>query len=519
MGYIIGVSSGMFGAAGREEQISYTDISQKAFYGALKGVNFTQIDIETATELDSPYIEERTKKIRELGLSYGFHGETPAMRGASIALTSAVRDHYISSHNRLITNLENAGKLKGKYYLIHSCEATETPYVRLGMDLQPTTIVDFYGRDFYIFLEENKYLLDWAANNNEILTVTKAIRITENYVSNYYRELISKELEKIPKNERTPEKIKEIIRKIAFKLRKNEILEFSKVSELTYGSEKVAYKIIAKWMAEKKDPLWMGIVGNKSFEEIEKDYIMWVPAVAAKYIWGHFNPINKFKDPKQILEKYKIYFVIETPMVSAGMEKDFRLTHPKHFVILAKNSNTSYFKIVFDFEHMLGAGINPDKEIEDMIPNGGKYVKVLHVGWPTALQPAHYPIFLGSEQQEWLYKWMFKLRKKGFDESEDRFIIFERSSPIGQRDPVMESTLALKKIIEFLRKDIPPDKLPLEFYGIDKKDFKMQEVQIREHALDPIRGLLTIPEERHSFLSRAAIEKGKGNEWETEKYR
>ncbi|MCK4428973.1 MAG: hypothetical protein KAU95_01250, partial [Candidatus Aenigmarchaeota archaeon] len=42
--YIPGVSSGMFGMAQPQEKISMIDLSQKGFYSALKGVNFTQID-------------------------------------------------------------------------------------------------------------------------------------------------------------------------------------------------------------------------------------------------------------------------------------------------------------------------------------------------------------------------------------------------------------------------------------------------------------------------------------------
>jgi hypothetical protein len=206
-------------------------------------------------------------------------------------------------------------------------------------------------------------------------------------------------------------------------------------------------------------------------------------------------------------------------MVAAGIEEEYRFVHPKHFVVLCKNAGTKYCRACMDFEHILGAGINPDEEINAMPSDGGKYINVLHVGWPTPLQPAHYPIPLGSEQQEWLYKWMFKLRKKGFDESENRYIVFERGASFPGLDPVLQSTLALKKIIEYLRLDVPPEKLPPEFYGVEALEIKRQETQIIKHALDPIRGLLKMPEEKLTFLGGAAAREGKGKEWETEKYR
>ena len=39
-GYMIGVSSGFFGAAQRGEQISLIDLAQKGFYSALKRCKF-----------------------------------------------------------------------------------------------------------------------------------------------------------------------------------------------------------------------------------------------------------------------------------------------------------------------------------------------------------------------------------------------------------------------------------------------------------------------------------------------
>ncbi len=534
--YIVGVSSGMFGVAQPQEKISLIDLSQKGFYSALKGVNFTQIDIETSTELDSPYIDKRLERIRGLGITYGFHGETPAMGGAQIALTSAIEDQYATGHKRFTKNLEGTGRLKAVYYLQHSCEGppAENPYTRLGESMQPTSLVDIWGRRLYIFLRENPNVLDWLIDQEELyecLKVAPPENNAERERDRIMREVAREKglLDKLQVNKITEQEMREILEEVGKrmpevgrKITKEQIKGSLKTSEMAWGTERIAYLVTGKWMSDKKDPLWLGIVGDKSFESVKEKPSEWVPAVAAKYIWGHLNPLSeleeKFLDPKKILEKYNFDFVIETPMVSRGMEREYRLTRPKHFVTLCKNLGTSHCGAVIDFEHCLGADINPDKEIEEFCSDDGKYIKALHVGWPTPLQPAHVPIPLGSEQQEWLYRWMFALRKKGFDENKDRYIIFERAGGVGG-DPVDQSTLALKKIIEFLRQDKDPDKLPKEFYGIEERDLRMQDAEIMEHAFDPIKGLITTPEGKHGFLSKAALEKGKGKEWETEKYR
>lgn len=535
-GYIPGVSSGMFGTASRGEYASYIDLSQKGFFGALKGVNFTMVDIERSTEFGSPELEGKVKKLREdLGIEIGFHGLTAAMGARGIFLDSAIEDDYQRTHDALIRDLERSGKLKAKFYLQHASETT--PYGWLGKDAQPSTIVDIWGRRFHIFLNENKNLIDWAIKQDDVCEaiVNSTRKDFEERIMPEARRIATEEKAKTLEKMRpfTIEELDEIEKRakeiIEEELRRR-LTTFSQSRSLSYGSERIAYFITAKWMSDQNDPIWQGIVGKK-FEGVKENYRLWVPAVSAKYIWGHLHPdkcpdqSKAMKDPKPILDKYNIDFVIETAMVGAGIEEEYRFTHPKHFIILCKHAGTKHFKACLDFEHMLGAGINPEQEIKEMDPDGGKYVNVLHVGWPTPLQPAHIPIPVGSEQQEWLYKWMYALRKKGFDEKENRYIVFERAGPVPHpeargEDPVLQSTLALRKIIEYLRKETPPKDLPKEFYGIDEKEEKMQTSRITEHALDPIRGLLTTPEGKHGFLGEAAKGKGKIKEWEEgEKYR
>jgi hypothetical protein len=322
---------------------------------------------------------------------------------------------------------------------------------------------------------------------------------------------------------------------------------------LLYGPERWAYYFIAKWMEENKDILWEKIVDvsikfyarmeGKTVEKwladkkidpkklsIEDDnfrmcYELWVPAVSAKYILGHFFPTrSEYEDPKKHLDEKEMIFALEPPMGGRGIEEWLRLANPCQYYFLVEEMNRRAGKIIFavamDFEHMLSLRIDPEIVIELLPKDGGKHVRVIHAGWPSTLAPAHLAIEVGSDQQKYLYEMYYKLRQKGFGKENDVYIIFERGGP----ESFQQSIIALQLIIECLEKDVPPEKLMEhpEFFGIDIKQvasIERQKTVIREHAFEPLRGLIVVPEEAHTFLGRAAVEKGKAEEWRRERYR
>jgi hypothetical protein len=330
------------------------------------------------------------------------------------------------------------------------------------------------------------------------------------------------------------------------------ILDYVQSRTLHYGPERVAYYFTAKWMETNKDPLWENIVranveyfakdenktvaewmnsrGIKNLsiedENFRKYSYLWVPAVSAKYIWGHLNqdknPSKLYANLKETIKKYKMPLVLETPMAHRGIEEWLRLPNPIQMYYLAKQVNEEAgfecVALAMDFEHMISIRLEPEKVI-DVLPEGaGKFVRVLHLGYPAPLAPAHIPIPFGSEQQLYLYKMMYMLRQKGFGKNNSEFfIIFERG---GGADPIQQSVLAIREIVKFLEKDTPWGKLPAEFYGLATGQIASWERQlttIREHAREPLKGLITTPEEDHTFLGRAAIEKGKRpDEWKKE---
>jgi sugar phosphate isomerase/epimerase len=505
-GYVIGFSSGMFMTASQEEREQFLTMPRKFFKGALEGVTFTQVDIESINEFKEPFLKEGINRMKSLGLRLGFHGESYAMGGAEKPigmLDSCIESDYVHAHDRLIEHIEGCGSLGGEYVNIHPSETT--PFIKLGLQLQPAKLVDPWGRPFKDFFKENPKMLDWA-----ISAVDKGI-ITATHLSGYrrgYREEVADE--RRSKNKEFTEEEK---RQILKEGDERALSAFVDSSELEYGPERIAYIIISKWMQENKDQLWRDIVGKYIPDDKLNDKNKeWVPAVAAKYIWGHFNPKSN-KDPKPLLQKYELYFAFETQMGSAGLEGLQRLSRPRDMVFMCKAIGSPYVTVCFDFEHVLSQNMNPREEIES-IPSGlASYIKVCHLGWPTPHVPAHMPIPLGSEAQLYLYELLFELRKKGMDRG---FFIFERAG-----EARGSTILALRMIKQFLEKDVPPKELPLSFYGMEEKgpDIRRQEVSMREHFLDPLKGMLVVPEEEYTFLSKAATEKGKAEVWKKEQFR
>lgn len=538
MSYVVGVSSGAFGVTTAEERPQLVGLFKKAQSCITRGVQFIQLDLESISEFEEPELSKKMKRdiIEKLGVKFGIHSETKAFGVEAAELDSAIGIEYERAHKRLIDILKKSGEIESKYVLIHSSESD--PFPILALRTQSTDLVDFYGRPLKIFLKENEWLLDWIMEGSGKFIWVEVIgrdfdehlkAIAEEYRRDYE---LTHEGRKIPEellNQRIKD-AKEHYRKF--------FMDTVSSKSLHYGPERWAYYLIAKWMEEKKDPLWEKIIKvnieffakreKKTVEEwasekkidlqklsidddnFRNNHEIWVPAVSAKYIWGHMNPIlPTYPDPKSIIKKYNMPLVLETPMGGRGIEEWLRFYNPLHIFCLCEEVGTEYLQLALDLEHMLSIRLDPEIVI-NLLPEGaGKFVKVIHAGWPATLAPAHLPIYLGSEQQLYLYKMYYLLRKKGFglDPKTDHFIVFERGGP----ETFQESIISLRKIVEFLEKDVPPEKLPPEFFGIATGEIASEERQlaiIREHAREPLKGLLSVPEEEWTFLSKAATEKG-----------
>ena len=297
-----------------------------------------------------------------------------------------------------------------------------------------------------------------------------------------------------------------------------------------------------------------------------------VAIVASRYIIGHFSEKNKeefIAEEKRVYtkinkEKYKEFeeFLNKTPFEKI-IEINKKISEKKgkgiHFRVVFENPEKEregeeglqriiHFSdiyrmvkaahmiagfpclgIVFDQEHYLHNNLDPLKEIEDIkkITNDvGDYLLVFHVGAPKPYHPAHEPIDIGSEAQYWIYKYAYELRKLGFGKNREGIFIFERGGARGGQVPAQfigQSAAALRIIVEYLEKNVEPEKLPPDFYGVSSREILSEERQlaiIKEHFFDPLKGMLQVPEEEYTFLGEKAIEKGKRpEEWKKEELR
>jgi len=532
MPYKLGVSTGLFSiakSADPEGRHEYLGIPRKALWSITKGVNFAQVDLESMAEFIEPDLDKKIKDIEGMGVEIGIHGEAREYTSVLPFLDSALEEEWHRSHERLVKSLEGSGLVKSKYFLLHA--SASMSWQLLWRDLQPTKLADIWGRGLSFFFDQNPDVLEWAVEQDFVTDVIRGLRSKQSIAHDAFNEMLNDWLSRNPgKAIDDPTKAEMERRAIdsAEQSYRTTIKHFVSSSDETYGSERIAYYAIAKWMQDGKScpqqlkEIWKDIckdgdIDDKKWRE-EKGGSNWVPAVTCAYTWGHVNPEKCGKwppktkqptDPKPILEKHKMYFVFETPMTGAGEEEQMRLGRPIHMLALVKRMGTPWGGLAFDWEHQLSGNIDPMQEAKDLPEGAGRLVKVIHAGYPAVVSPAHVPIPMGSEAQKYAYDILWELRKKGFKEG---WIIFERG---GGQEPVKESIQSLRLCVKYLEMDIPPDKLPDAFYGFEVGGIRWtrQQVAIRDHALEPLKGLLSVPEEEYGFMSTAAAAKGKLEEW------
>jgi hypothetical protein len=572
MAYKIGISSGWWSIA-RDPNL--LGLAMKAGgFGATGGVQFNQIDLDTILEFLEPDAKDRFKRtVKELGLEIGLHAEV----GEFIALESAERKIWETSHERLCATVKYAADFDMKYVNIHT--SNQIQLQQREQQIRPFgyqyEVVSFDGRPLWTLCDVSPAAKKETLKHMEIRTsADKEI-------------LEAKERELIAAGERRLQKEMEDFRKLSRSLAQQEADRFgitgaereryiqNKIAEIenvqrenlrarirhdisqelqdpetiyamwkksNFGQffidagEIGANLIVAEHMKDTNDTLWTSICKNWDVDTAYHGHpIEFNAALSAKYLEGHFNRKNhdankKWLNGMSVVEwcaAKKLYLLLEMPHSGQGVEGLSRFYHPTHMLVLAKKINNNYVKITIDPEQTMAQNIDFDDYVKNMPNDIGKYVLLFHLGEPVPYWgTAHIPLQLGSPGQEILYRWLFEFRKRGFKEG---IIIFERGGGRGGKggspttfEVFEQSVLVLRQIAKFLDKGVDPKELPLEFYGIAEQNepvFKRQAVMIREHAWDPLEGVLSVPEEKHGFLSGAAVQKGKGQEWEKRKFR
>jgi len=290
--------------------------------------------------------------------------------------------------------------------------------------------------------------------------------------------------------------------------------------------------------------------------------------VAAKYLQGHVveavkwmndekeglkkmirDELAAMADPKEREEQEKILFenikklriCFETPDArNPELGGRYMLWHPKQIYLAVKHTrrvleedkkneglktHSDKIFMIIDWEHVATQGVDPFHEADDFVKcikeilkdeNAGDLILGVHSNYPSPLQP-HKPIEIADRPV--IYKLLYKLREIGFGKNIVAYLLFERG---GGENPFKASVIALRAIADQLEKDTKPEDLPLEFFALPEgtRDYARQRVVILEHALDPIKGMLKVPEEDYTFLGTAALKGGKTPEqWKKEELR
>ncbi len=326
----------------------------------------------------------------------------------------------------------------------------------------------------------------------------------------------------------------------------------------TYGRLSDAYKIMSHYLFYKKDPIWKAMVEiykEKVVDEYGLDYddFLWLDkawkraednndrifkefyyaACGAKFLEGHIKKIliwlegdyikKELKDKPELVKYAKeLKLTFEIPDARdpkyAGL---YMLYHPKQLYAtiktIRKTLKTDRIFITMDFEHMATQGLDPVEVLDDLtkkIKDFGKYIISIHSNTPNPLH-SHYPIELGDLK---LYKCLYYMRRSGLGKTHPVYLIFERG---GGEDPFKQAVDALKIMAKLLEKDIKPDDLPMDFYGLKMTagDVERQRQIMMDHRFEPLKDLLEVPEEEWGFLSSAATKKGKQKEFRKEELR
>ncbi|MBN2331184.1 MAG: hypothetical protein JXC85_05195 [Candidatus Aenigmarchaeota archaeon] len=327
----------------------------------------------------------------------------------------------------------------------------------------------------------------------------------------------------------------------------------------TYGRLVDAYKIAAHHLFFTKDPQWMAMADvykdvlarykidysdngwlirswNKAEKENDMEFKQFFYAVVgAKFLEGHIKallewidnkliPVELKGDPDRQEIARKLQVTIEIPDARdpkyAGR---YMLTHPRQIYSAVRTTRkvlkTNRLWLTIDNEHLATQGYDPwveGKKMAKDFPDFGSMVLSVHCTYPTPLH-SHYPVELGQTE---VYELLWILRTAGAGKSPGHtvYLIFERG---GGDDPFRQSVDALKIMAKYLDKNVPPDKLPLDFYGLEKTafDVKRQEQIMMDHRFDVLKDLFEVPEEEWGLLSTAAVRKGKKEIFKKEEVR
>ncbi|MEA2004327.1 MAG: hypothetical protein U9O53_05240 [archaeon] len=215
---------------------------------------------------------------------------------------------------------------------------------------------------------------------------------------------------------------------------------------------------------------------------------------------------DNFKTVYRYMYDEGVHFYIETQDVLQeewrGKIRIMRLTD--HIAIIKafkKHYGFDNVSYTMDFEHLTGNLLNPRQQIElvDGKEGDAKYISMIHINPPSAAQGLHKVIKRMSFDAEYIYGWLFELKKKGMSGA---YFVWEMGKDTG--GGTYEAPLALRALAGELKKGTKPSELPEEFFGIDANFRAMQVQAIKAHGLDPLRDMFFYKADDHTFIGQMA---------------
>jgi hypothetical protein len=262
---------------------------------------------------------------------------------------------------------------------------------------------------------------------------------------------------------------------------------------------------------------------------------------SSKNAFEKLKILNEELEKMGIKRKTKFFIGLETPEGESPLEGLRRICHLRDVFALTEALNIAFrnfcrvsnnaFEIVIDTEHLLSHAFDPKAEIEETIEfckeMGRVYsrVAVYHIGTPKPYGgTTHLPFDIGSDVQFLIYEYCYLLRNLGFRKDNESYLIFERGGGTLPYEFLKTVILSLRKIAEYLEKEIDPKEIRehpenyIDFFGLSYEMIGRWYEIIKQHAYDPLKGLIVAPEETHTYLGKEAIEKyrKRPEEWASE---
>lgn len=303
-------------------------------------------------------------------------------------------------------------------------------------------------------------------------------------------------------------------------------------------------------------------------------------ASAALYVWGHFTQREtnfQLDGNNHVEQDYGEYTWIEwmdkygigvnLEAMQGSPQQEFKLWKPSHMVAACHAINITArknlddinpelygrpVKFTIDMEHTSSFGVDPWKEMEELIEQEkdlaesdwgveidedrplADMVRMYHLTKPgqettQGTGHLHGPFRFGDKQ---LYTWLYELVQNGFAQSEERAsVMYEIGGD--QTGTVQKAKLSMNMIeLGITPEELDPsmvdpgknyenekEALIARFFRMDRPHYSREWSKIEQHAFDPLKGLLEASEFEYTFTSSAALDRGKQREFPDEEYR